>query len=213
MMNTTRLYLVRHGMTEWNDGGKMQGKTDVPLNEKGVKQAELLARRLARKDIKAIYTSPLIRAKRTAEIISQILKLEVIEAPALQEADFGEWEGLTLEEIRTGWKDALELWYEGRLSAPGGEGLLDMQKRVVECVEGIANKHKGQEILLVAHGGPIRAFICHILGTLKPFRKIKQANANINILDFYEEWGWQIFTINDICHLSEELHSDMETGY
>jgi len=213
-MNGTRLYLVRHGMTEWNDGGKMQGKTDIPLNGKGILQAEFLARRLAqRRKIKAIYTSPLIRAKSTAEIISAVLKIEVIDAPALQEVDFGEWEGLTLEEIRAGWGDALELWYEGKTLPPGGEGIFAMQRRVVECVEAIANKHIGEEILLVAHGGPIRAFLCHILGTIKPFRKIKQGNANINILDFSEEWGWQIFTINDICHLSEELHSDMEMGY
>lgn len=212
-MNGTRLYFVRHGMTEWNDEGKMQGRTDVPLNEKGIVQAELLARKLAKREIRAIYTSPLIRAKKTAQIIALPHKLEVVEAPALQEADFGEWEGLTLEEIKKGWGDSLELWYEGKMPAPKGEGLLEMQTRVVDFIEGIAQKHRGSEILLVAHGGPIRAFICYILGTIKPFRKIKQANANINIFEFYDEWGWQIFTINDTCHLSEELHSDMETGY
>lgn len=212
-MSVTRLYFVRHGMTEWNDEGKMQGRTDVPLNDRGIVQAKLLARRLQNKGIKAIYSSPLSRAKKTAEIIASHFKLEVIEAPALQEADFGKWEGLTLEEIKAGWGDLLELWYEGQIPAPGGEGLLAMQARVVEFVEKIVKEHKGEEILLVAHGGPIRALVCHIIGTIKPFRKIKQANANMNILDFHDEWGWQIFTVNDTCHLSEELHSDMETGY
>ncbi len=212
-MGATRLYLIRHGMTEWNNGGKMQGKTDMPLNAKGIVQAELLAKRLNKTKLKAIYTSPLIRAKKTAEIIAIPHKLEIVEASALQEADFGEWEGLTLEEIKSGWGDSLELWYKGEISAPKGEGLLAMQKRVVEFLEVVKDKHREEEILLVAHGGPIRAFICYILGTLKPFRRIKQANANINILDFYEEWGWQIVTINDTCHLSEELYSAMETGY
>ncbi|MBC7326537.1 histidine phosphatase family protein [bacterium] len=212
-MCKTRIYLVRHGMTEWNDGGKMQGRTDVPLNQKGITQAKLLAKRLANIPLNAVYSSPLIRAKNTAEIISLTHNLEVVETTSLMEADFGKWEGLTLEEIREKWGNALELWYEGKAYPPEGEGILEMQSRVVEFIENIPTRHKGEEVLLVAHGGPIRAFVCHILGTIKPFRRIKQANANINIFDFYEEWGWQIVTLNDTCHLSEEIISEMETGY
>jgi broad specificity phosphatase PhoE len=212
-MDKMRLYFSRHGMTEWNDDGKMQGRTDVPLNEAGILQARLLAQKLAHIPLKAIYSSPLSRAMRTAEIIARPHNLEVIAVPALQEADFGKWEGLTIEEIKSGWGDELERWYEGKSLPPEGEGILEMQRRVVEFIEELKEKHKGEEILLVAHGGPIRAFVCHILGTLKPFRRIKQANANINIFDYFEEWGWQIVVLNDTCHLAEELHSDMEDGY
>ncbi|MBC7330371.1 histidine phosphatase family protein [bacterium] len=212
-MDKMRLYFARHGMTEWNDDGKMQGRTDVPLNEAGILQARLLAKKLANLPLKAIYTSPLSRAMKTAEIIARPHNLEVIPVPSLQEADFGKWEGLTIEEIKSGWGDELELWYEGKSLPPEGEGILEMQRRVVEFIEELKEKHKGEEILLVAHGGPIRAFVCHILGTLKPFRRIKQANANINIFDYFEEWGWQIVALNDTCHLAEELHSDMEDGY
>ncbi|MGB9797519.1 MAG: histidine phosphatase family protein [bacterium] len=212
-MGKTRLYLVRHGMTEWNDDGKMQGRTDVPLNERGITQAKLLAKRLANVPLSAIYSSPLMRAMKTAEIIAQNHGLPIIPATPLQEADFGGWEGLTLEEIKNGWGEAIDLWYEGKALPPKGEGILEMQRRVVEFVEDVIEKHKGEEILIVAHGGPIRAFICHILGTLKPFRRLKQANANLNIVDYFEEWGYQIVSLNDTCHLAEELHSDMEDGY
>ncbi|MGB9607841.1 MAG: histidine phosphatase family protein, partial [bacterium] len=188
-MGKTRLYLVRHGMTEWNDDGKMQGRTDVPLNERGITQAKLLAKRLANVPLSAIYSSPLMRAMKTAEIIAQNHGLPIIPATPLQEADFGGWEGLTLEEIKNGWGEAIDLWYEGKALPPKGEGILEMQRRVVEFVEDVIEKHKGEEILIVAHGGPIRAFICHILGTLKPFRRLKQANANLNIVDYFEEWG------------------------
>lgn len=200
-------------MTEWNDDGKMQGSTDVPLNKKGIIQARLLAKRMANFPLSAVFTSPLQRARETAKIIAEPHKLEVIELPELQEAGFGAWEGLTIEEIKNGWCNALELWYEGKSTPPGGENLLDMQRRVVNALERILENNKGKEVAIVSHGGPIRAFLCHILGTLKPYRRIKQANANLNILDFYEEWGWQIVSLNDISHLEQELQSELETGY
>lgn len=136
------LLLVRHGETDWNAEGRLQGHTDRPLNEHGRRQARALADRLAADDIDAIYTSDLARARETAEILGERLGLPVESDPDLRERNWGNWEGLTGSE-----RDRVE--YVGEDVEAHGE-------RVVRAVRRIAERHPGQRIVVVTHGGSLR---------------------------------------------------------
>jgi broad specificity phosphatase PhoE len=138
----TTLLLVRHGETDWNADGRLQGHTDRPLNEHGRRQASALAGRLAREDIDAVYASDLARARETAEILAEALGLPVVTDPDLRERNWGNWEGLTGSE-----RDRVEYVGEGK-DAHG--------ERVLRAVRRIAELHPGERIVVVTHGGSMR---------------------------------------------------------
>ena len=138
----TTLLLVRHGETDWNAEGRLQGHTDRPLNEFGRRQARALAERLAGDGIDAIYASDLARARETAEIVGARVGLPVLLEPGLRERNWGNWEGLTGPE-----RDRVE--YAGE--APQAHGA-----RVLAAVRMIAERHPGRRIVVVTHGGSLR---------------------------------------------------------
>ena len=141
-----KLLLVRHGETDWNLARRYQGQSAVPLNQKGIQQAEQLARRLSGEKIDAIYSSDSPRALETA---TQVLNLQE-QAPALQkdarwqEICFGSWDGLTYEEVEAKWKSEVTAWYADPVnsSPPGGETILQMSKRVQSALNDLKSKHK-----------------------------------------------------------------------
>jgi broad specificity phosphatase PhoE len=154
----TRIHLVRHGETDWNRELRWQGHSDPPLNERGRDQARRLADALAPIPFAAVYSSDLSRASETAEIVASRLGLAVTVDPALREIDVGSWEGLTLEEIEARTPDAVARWEaKGEHGWEGGERHEQMAARVREAVYSIAARHEGEEVLVVSHGGPIRA--------------------------------------------------------
>jgi broad specificity phosphatase PhoE len=139
----TTLLLVRHGETDWNAEGRLQGHTDRPLNDYGRRQAKALADRLAACDqVAAVYTSDLARARETAEIVAERLGLAVVADPDLRERNWGNWEGLTGSE-----RDRVE--YVGEASDAHGE-------RVLRAVQRIAEHHPGERVVVVTHGGSLR---------------------------------------------------------
>ena len=138
----TTLLLVRHGETDWNAEGRLQGHTDRPLNDFGRRQAAALAERLADDDIDAVYASDLARARETAEILGNRLGLPVVTDPDLRERNWGNWEGLTGSE-----RDRVE--YVGEEREAHGE-------RVIRAVRRIAEQHPGERIVVVTHGGSLR---------------------------------------------------------
>lgn len=123
---TTTLYLIRHGETKWNKLGKFQGSKDISLSEDGISQARYLAKRLDG-NFDYIYTSPLIRAKKTAEIISEKSKVVPIIFPDMREINYGDWEGLTISEIKSSYSNEFKLWKNDKITAPicGGDGSLE----------------------------------------------------------------------------------------
>jgi broad specificity phosphatase PhoE len=152
------LLLTRHGETEWNATHRWQGFTGPPLNHLGRKQAEEVAETLSGVKIDAIYSSDTIRAVETAEIIAARHGLEVRQDPRLREVNFGEWEGLTRQEINERYAGAFSEWDACKLAAPtGGETDLEMAERVLEALYEIERKHQGQRVLVVTSGGPMRA--------------------------------------------------------
>ena len=149
------ILLARHGETDWNLARRVQGHSDRPLNETGREQATELAARLARERLTAIYSSDLVRAHETARIVAARLGLGVTVEPDLRERDFGTWEGLTDDEIRSRFPEA------GAGEWGDAETREEMAHRVLGAFRRIAARHDGERVLIVAHGGPLRALLRH----------------------------------------------------
>ena len=150
----TTLLLVRHGETDWNAEGRLQGHTDRPLNDHGRRQAKELAERLAGEGADAIYASDLSRAKETAEILGARLGLPVVIDADLREKNWGNWEGLTGDE-------RIHVEFEG-------ESTKDHRERVLGAVERIAERHPGQRVVVVTHGGSLRRIQAAVNGVADP---------------------------------------------
>jgi len=153
----TKVLLVRHGETDWNLGNRFQGHADPPLNETGRVQARELAATLAGRTFDAIYASPLRRAFETAEIIAAPHSLEPVPLDGLREVDVGGWQGLTRDEIEERFPEHYRRWLDFGEGWDGGETYEEMGRRVVRTLLELARKHRGETLLCVTHGGPIRA--------------------------------------------------------
>jgi probable phosphoglycerate mutase len=154
----TTIHLARHGETGWNRELRWQGHSDPPLNALGREQARRLARALAGRSITAVYSSDLRRASETAEIVAAGLELRVRLDPALRELDVGSWAGKTLAELAARYPNAVARWREtGEPGWEGGESHQEMAARVVSAIRSIAAENPGEEVLVVSHGGPMRA--------------------------------------------------------
>jgi broad specificity phosphatase PhoE len=150
----TELLLVRHGETDWNAEGRLQGHTDRPLNEYGRRQAQRLADELAGEELEAIYSSDLARARETAEIVGERLGLPVVLDPDLREKNWGTWEGLTPVE-----RDTVELV---------GESTEEHAARTLGALRRIAERHPDGRVLVVTHGGSLRRVQVEVLGVALP---------------------------------------------
>jgi len=149
------LLLVRHGETDWNADGRLQGQTDRPLSDFGRRQARRLADELADEELEAIYSSDLSRARETAEIVAERLGLPVALDPDLREKDWGTWEGLTAVE-----RDRVEF---------AGESTEEHQERILRALRRIAERHPGDgRVLVVTHGGSMRRVQTAALGWALP---------------------------------------------
>jgi len=160
----TTVYLARHGESDWNVERRWQGHADRPLTERGREQAARLAARLADVELDAIYASDLRRAWETAEAVARSRGIEVVRLPELREVDVGSWCGLTRDECAELYPDAFARWQGGGSGWDNGESYEDMGERIVAAIRRLAVEHAGGTILVVSHGGPIRAVHAHALG-------------------------------------------------
>lgn len=173
----TELYLVRHGETDWNRDRRIQGRTDVPLNEAGRAQARAVARILARRSWDAVLTSPLSRARETAEIIAGVLELDAPEVfDGAMERDYGAAEGMNFAE--------LQAQYPGEQRAPGAETRDEVAARVVPALLALAAERPGQSLLVVSHGGAIRS----VLVAVDP-EQARETITNASVHSFRVEDG------------------------
>jgi broad specificity phosphatase PhoE len=157
--------LIRHGDTAWNVEEIFRGRADVELNETGIKQAELLAKHLTDERIVALYSSPLKRALRTAELIVIPHHIDVTPAPELIDFDYGEWQGLSHDTVKEKYKTLYTQWLNNPhlVKVPKGENLDDVGERVTSLVDRIITKHEGT-VALVSHRVVGKVLICALLG-------------------------------------------------
>ena len=154
-MQVTRILAVRHGETDWNRDTRIQGHTDIALNEHGQWQAQQLAQALRDEPIAAFYASDLSRALATAQAVARWHNLPVSTHTGLRERCFGRFEGHTWADLETRWPEDALAWRKRvpHFAPPGGESLLQLQTRVVAAVSELAARHPGEQVLMVAHGG------------------------------------------------------------
>jgi broad specificity phosphatase PhoE len=156
----TRFVLVRHGETDWNRDNRFQGRADPELNDAGRAQALELAEQLLDDDpFAALYTSPLRRARETAQIIGDRLALEPRTSDALLEVDVGSWSGLTRGEVEARFPDGFRTWLDYDSGWDDGETYEELARRVVQGLCDIASAHPGERVLAVTHGGPLRTLL------------------------------------------------------
>ncbi len=203
----TKLVLVRHGQTEWNVDGKFQGQSNVALTEEGIRQARELAEHFPVQKLDAIYASDLSRARVTAEIVGDYFGLPVQVTRELRELHFGDWEGLSYDEIVSGWPDALEnfLQHPDRLRIPHGESFHQLQERAMLVIAKILAAHDDETVLVVAHGAILRTILTAVLHMpLEYLWSIRQFNTAVNILR-YDDGNWTIELLNSTAHLSRHM--------
>jgi len=201
--HSTRLIVVRHGETAWNVDTRMQGHVDIELNEHGRWQAEQLALALADEGVQAVYSSDLSRARDTAAAFTERAGLALQVEPGLRERAFGEFEGLTYPEIAQRWPEQARRWRERDPSygPAGGETLQQFYTRCVAVGESLAARHRGQLILLVAHGGVLDClYRAAARAELAAPRSWQVGNATINRL-LHSEGGFTLVGWNDAAHL------------
>jgi broad specificity phosphatase PhoE len=158
----TTIVLVRHGETDWNRERRFQGHADTPLNDAGRRQARELAEALGSERLSAVYTSPLRRASETARIVAGELGLEARELEALREIDVGDWQGMTVDEVRARFPERADVaWRSGW---PNGETNEELAARVVPALFDLGRRHAGNRVLGVTHAGPIRAALAAAAG-------------------------------------------------
>lgn len=202
-MALTRIYLLRHAETTWNNERRYQGTLNSPLSELGWDQSILTRDALRDAPLRAVYSSPLARAQETAHVIAEPHGLPVTSVTDLSEIRVGEWEGLTTSEIEARYADAVHQWYTTPHLAriPGGETIEEMRARAVAAFEEILSRHKDQTVAVVAHGGVNKSIILTALGApLASYWRIRQHNACINVLA-YEGARARVRIINETRHL------------
>ena len=205
----TTLYLVRHGETEFNASNKVQGTMDTDLNEKGMQQAELVAKRLLKEEIDVTYTSSLNRAKSTAMKIADIANTDIYELHEFREICLGPWQGLTLDEINAQYAEHYKVYRENpsAFNMPGAETFLEVTDRFCGAIHKIVAENKDKKIVIVSHGAAIKAAIISILGMdINFYNKFRIDNASISVLLFNESYrgGVTVKCMNDTCHLRTE---------
>ncbi|HSI54977.1 MAG TPA: histidine phosphatase family protein [Ramlibacter sp.] len=151
----TELILLRHGETDWNRELRFQGHVDVSLNGIGLEQARRLAQRMQGETVHQLYASDLLRAQQTAKPVAQELSLPAVTEPGLREQCFGTVDGMSVDEIKAQHPQAWDGWlrFEEDFAMPQGESARQFHARVMDAVQRIVVKHRGQRVVVVTHGG------------------------------------------------------------
>ncbi|HNS01558.1 MAG TPA: histidine phosphatase family protein [Anaerolineae bacterium] len=206
--NPTTLLLLRHGETEWNLSGRWQGQAaDTELTDLGRQQARLAANRLRSYPINVIYSSDLLRASETAQIIGQALGLTPIPESALRELDIGAWTGLTWAEIRERYPEQAAAMSAGQdVPRGGGESLGELQDRLAAAAQNIVSRHPGDTVLVVSHGAALRSLVAHVLGaSLDQMHRIAiLGNTALSVVQM-RDGHLRLVSYNDTAHLDNGL--------
>ena len=199
----TSIYLVRHGQTAWNKEEIFRGRTDIPLDEAGLKQAELVGQYFKGMEIQAIYSSSLSRAWQTAQKVAQFHDLKVQPLQGIIDMSFGNWEGRPHQEIQESDSNTYRQWVETPhlVRLPGGESLDDVRVRAMAAVEELIRNHPGKTLILVTHRVVNKVLICGILSLDNShFWQITQDTTAINLIQ-HRNGKYILSLMNETCHL------------
>ncbi len=188
----TTICLVRHGETEWNKTGRLQGRTDIPLNETGLKQAEACGQYLQSLNWDVMAASPLQRAKQTAEVINSFLQLPLFIIDEFIERDFGDAEGMTRKEIISAFPDR---------NYPNKESRSALEMRIMKGLQTIHERYEGKRVLLITHGGVINTLFEILSDGKLGKQKLKLKNASLSTIR-YDNGKWNIIEFNQCSHLA-----------
>ena len=201
-----RLFVLRHGETVFTRERRFAGWRDVPLTDAGLRQSEAAAAALSGVGISAVFASPLERARTSAEAVAKPHRLAVQIMPVFRELGFGAWEGRTRAEVEAAEPALYDVWRTApdRFTAPGGESLPAVAKRVAEGIETLRAEHDGESVVLVTHAVVIRLIVLDGLG-LGPARlwSIDASPAGITELEYRDDWV-TVHRMNTLAHLGAE---------
>lgn len=200
-----RLFVVRHGATEWSSARRFAGWRDIPLSEDGRRQCEAVARALAESQPAAVWASPLERARVSAEILAKPHRLAVRLDEAFREMSFGQWEGLTRQEVAARFPRDWEVWRTSptRFSAVGAETLAAVAERVAAGLDAVRNEHDGQTVILVSHAMVVRLLVLAALGLgLDRLWTVEATPGGISELEYRKDWV-TLHRMNTLAHLDD----------
>ncbi len=199
----TTTLLLRHGQTALSAERRFAGRDDIPLTKEGVRQAAAAARRLARSGVDVIVSSPLQRARRTAEAVAEATRAAMQVDNDLAEADFGSWEGLTFAEAGRQWPDELAAWMASPDAAPpGGESFAMVALRVLAALDRLLAAHQHKTVVVVSHVTPIKTLICRaLLAPPDAMFRINLDVASLSRIDCFDSGAALVRSLNDTAHL------------
>ncbi len=204
LAESTYLVLVRHAETDWNNEYRFQGHSDTPLNDAGRATIGSVIEAVRPWEPVAIYSSDLLRAREMADEVGRALGMDITASADLRECNYGNWEGMTEEEIRKEYEAELEQWRsdEAGFARGGGESLEEMQTRSWAELESIADAHAGKAAAVFTHSGPIRGAVCRIfgLGIAERYR-IQVDNGSLTVLCRTLKGLWRLVLLNQTVHL------------
>jgi broad specificity phosphatase PhoE len=207
-MDTTRLYLVRHGATTLTAEDRFSGDVGVDLSDEGRRQAALLSERLRDEKLMAVYASTMGRAVETARIIAGPLGLEIETRDGLREISHGRWEGLSRREVEERFADEYASWEQDPFTfAPaGGESGVAVLARALPVLRDIVTRHAGERVLVVSHKATIRLVLSSLLGIDgRGYRdRLDQSPACLNVLDFRDPVRARLMLFNDTSHYAPQ---------
>lgn len=210
---TTTIILVRHGETHWNLENRFRGRANIPLDDAGLAQAEITARYIAANwKLDAVYCSPLLRARQTAELIAEPFMIHERSHPGLLDIDYGAWQGHTEAEVRERWSEALQSWYQRphKVPIPGGESLQAVRLRALGTMREVAERHINETVVLVAHTVVNRLILLGLLDSDNAhFWHLAQDICALNLIEHNGE-HFKIVKLNDTFHLSAPLPEPAE---
>ncbi len=200
-----KIYVVRHASTEYNTKRRWQGRIDLPLDDNGIRQARALALRFASVSVDRIYSSPLKRARQTAEEIAKVHGLGVEIVEDLIESDLSLWEGLPADEVKRRFEREYKEWAtnpDAKIS--GVENVRSVYERTKRAFERIYNIG-GEGVIVVTHAIVVRAVVCYTMKMpLESFREFVIHNASVTTLLIKDGW-WRVYHLNDTSHLGVVL--------
>lgn len=201
----TRVTLIRHGQTEWNVEGRIQGSKDSPLTAHGRAQAEATAARVKEMTVDAFYCSHLPRAAETATIIAKGCACTPVHDERLRERNFGMFEGMTREQMAREHPSVYDLMLHGGpdYAIPGGESKSDVLERALCFLNSIHHSHRGQHVLVVSHGATLNVLSKHVLG-LAVDAPLNWEQRNLGMTTVVHDGTmWKMRTFGDVSHLEE----------